>query len=106
MEPEDPAAYAATRAVARANTSDEPGLTAMLNFRGDPAERELFDAVAEHLGMSRSAFMRNACVDVALAVVAQVGGPGVVDGAARRRSETRLSRAAAAVAALTGGGPT
>ncbi len=75
-----------------------------MNFRVEPAERELLAAVSEHLGMTRSAFMRGACVDVALAVVARAGGPEVLEGAARQRSETRMARAAAAVAALAGSG--
>lgn len=104
MEPENPVVSAAANAFARAREA-EPSLTAMMNFRGEAAERELFDAVAEHLGMSRSAFMRGACVDVALAVVEQAGGPGAVEDAARQRGETRMARAAAAVAALAARNP-
>ncbi len=97
---EDIAGQIADAAVERAETAEEPELTAVMNFRIAPVERELLGAAAEYLRITRSAFMRTACVEVALAVVARAGGPGAVADAARQRSETRLLRAAAAVNAL------
>lgn len=88
---------AQARAAKKPDRSDER--TSVITLRVTAAERSMLQAVADHQEESLSAFVRNSAIDVALAIVADVG-PEELERRYRARNDAQVNQNIQAVEAV------
>jgi uncharacterized protein (DUF1778 family) len=97
-------AAALQAALARATDPDpKDDLDVIVTFRATAADRLLLTFVADHLGESRSSFIRNGAVDLALAVIDAAGGLDTMKNGYRARHDRRVTATVDAVTGLVRG---